>query len=490
MMNLKSNDLLIDFIFETGKQQDAFRATVSGRRNSKKFEDVKALERTAYKKESGNWIPIECSALEEAVGLSYENFKRTIIIPQGQFQEFLQLGNKDRTKMMRELFNLEKFELYYKTAELEAKNNEKMQNLHGQLQQLGEINQEEIEILETQQNNLQREIEEQDKHLAGLQQQEIKWQQLQELAKKLAAAKETLANLQKKEPEFNRLGKTLLQYENCVLCFKTVIDSLDTSHKKIALKKVQIENGEQQLKNQIAEIKQKEEVLAVIKKEFENRETLKQKADELAKLVKIISLEQQIETEKSRFEKGGEFVKKAEEECIVIKNEKQKLEQEIKIFRQNLPDMDILSQAKSWHTENQILAKQAAEVKAETGKFQNENNELQQNLLNFLQSNLFADFSGEKNGTGAKLFLEEKSALVKAKRKSLEKEAAHFRVKMQLGKYAGELEDGKPCPLCGSVHHPDIYSAENIQGQQQNLDMELANLEKELERINETAQDD
>ncbi|HEX7585392.1 MAG TPA: AAA family ATPase, partial [Prolixibacteraceae bacterium] len=103
MMNLKSNDLLIDFIFETGKDQTAYQAVVKGRRNGKKFEEVKTLERTAYRMEKGNWIPIEPESLEKAIGLSYENFKRTIIIPQGQFQEFLQLGNKDRTQMMKEL---------------------------------------------------------------------------------------------------------------------------------------------------------------------------------------------------------------------------------------------------------------------------------------------------------------------------------------------------------------------------------------------------
>jgi exonuclease SbcC len=129
MMNLKSSDLLIEFIFETGKDQTAYQAAVKGRRNGKKFEEVKALERTAYRKENENWIPIEPEMLEKAIGLSYNNFKRTIIIPQGQFQEFLQLGSTDRTRMMKELFNLERFELYYKVTALESKNNAQKQNL-------------------------------------------------------------------------------------------------------------------------------------------------------------------------------------------------------------------------------------------------------------------------------------------------------------------------------------------------------------------------
>jgi exonuclease SbcC len=91
MMNLKSDELLIDFIFETGKNQTSYRAVVKGRRNNKRFEDVKALDRSAYLLYNEEWLPIETEALEKAIGLSYDNFKRTIIIPQGQFQEFLQL---------------------------------------------------------------------------------------------------------------------------------------------------------------------------------------------------------------------------------------------------------------------------------------------------------------------------------------------------------------------------------------------------------------
>jgi len=78
MMNLKSNDLFIEFIFETGKDQTAYQAVVKGRRNGKKFEEVRTLDRTAYRQENGNWIPIEPESLETAIGLSYENFKRTI----------------------------------------------------------------------------------------------------------------------------------------------------------------------------------------------------------------------------------------------------------------------------------------------------------------------------------------------------------------------------------------------------------------------------
>src|SRR3546814_6233284 len=72
----------------------------------------------------GEWLPLEHTSAESILGLSYENFRRTIIIPQGKFQEFLQLGDKARTDMLKEIFNLNKYEFFYQTASLERKNNE------------------------------------------------------------------------------------------------------------------------------------------------------------------------------------------------------------------------------------------------------------------------------------------------------------------------------------------------------------------------------
>ncbi|MDO9614224.1 MAG: AAA family ATPase, partial [Bacteroidota bacterium] len=233
MMNLKSSDLLIEFIFETGKDQTAYQAVVKGRRNGKKFEEVKALERTAYRNENGNWIPIEPEMLEKAIGLSYNNFKRTIIIPQGQFQEFLQLGSTDRTRMMKELFNLERFELYYKVVSLESKNNANKQNIEGQLQQLGAIDPEQVKQYEEQLAQIKTEIARLSQNLKENQVKEAEFKLLLELLKKLADAQLKLKQLQDQEPKYIQLETLIRNYEQCLIQFKGLLDTLDLSNKKI-----------------------------------------------------------------------------------------------------------------------------------------------------------------------------------------------------------------------------------------------------------------
>ena len=303
MMNLKSDDLLIDFQFETGKHQKAYRAIVKGRRNSKRFDEVRTLDRTAYQKDGDQWLPVEVTVLESAIGLSYENFKRTIIIPQGQFQEFLQLGNKDRTKMMKELFNLEKFELYSKVASVESKNNEEIQNIKGQLHQLGEVEPERVAEYEEQMKIIKEEIDTYDKNLKENRILEAEWRQIKELSDKLIKVKNSLVQLKKQEPEFNQLEKAVVQYEKCMFSFKNLLGSLKESNKKIENKHKLLEDGSHKLKLHQEELIKDEALLSELKVKYENRELLKKRAAELDILLKTADLYKKIENESVRLKK-------------------------------------------------------------------------------------------------------------------------------------------------------------------------------------------
>ncbi len=68
MMNLRSDTLLIDFIFENGSDQCAYRATVRSKRNSKRFEDVKTPEHTAYKRSAAGGYRLESTLSKRLSG--------------------------------------------------------------------------------------------------------------------------------------------------------------------------------------------------------------------------------------------------------------------------------------------------------------------------------------------------------------------------------------------------------------------------------------
>ena len=43
------------------------------------------------------------------MGLTAEDFTRSVVLPQGKFNEFLKLTGKDRRNMLERLFGLERF---------------------------------------------------------------------------------------------------------------------------------------------------------------------------------------------------------------------------------------------------------------------------------------------------------------------------------------------------------------------------------------------
>ena len=63
----------------------------------------------------------KCKAI---IGLSLEDFTRTVVLPQGQFSEFLKLEGKSRREMLERLFNLQQYgdDLTYKLSREISKN--------------------------------------------------------------------------------------------------------------------------------------------------------------------------------------------------------------------------------------------------------------------------------------------------------------------------------------------------------------------------------
>ena len=485
MMNLKMNDLLIEFIFETGKDQTAYQAVVKGRRNGKKFEEVKTLERSAYRNEGGNWIPIEPESLERAIGLSYDNFKRTIIIPQGQFQEFLQLGNKDRTQMMKELFNLQKYELYYKVASLESKNNAHRQNLEGQLQQLGAIDTEQVKGYEEQLDRLKTDIVQLSKTLNDQQKLEVEWKKLQDSVKKLKDIQQKLNQLKDLEPEFIQLEKTILNYEQCLIQFKNQLDTQGQSDKKIVQKSELIEKEAVNLKKAEEEIAHSEKEFTALKEAYDRRDLLKQQADELVKTARLNILQTAVLTDQERIVKGELIHAKTIESLEKLKKEKEALELLLKVEKAKLPDLTMLSQVKIWHTENKNLNRQLAENKVEVEKFQKEIQSIADSVKARFAESFFAGLSVEADTSAGILFLKEKIEQVKQQIAALDLEMEHYRVQSKLEEYAVNLRDGKACPLCGSVQHPAVFSAASVTGALTDAQKLKAGLEKDITLANE-----
>ncbi len=492
MMNLKSNELFIELIFKTGKNDSKYMALVKGRRNSRNFDDVRTLDRTAYKRVGNEWQPIETDSLENVIGLSYENFKRTVIIPQGRFQEFLQLGNSDRTKMMKELFGLEKYELFYKVVSLETKTNQQIQNLEGQLQQIGEINPEQIKATEEALELAIKKIGEKSAELTRQQQQEEKLRKLRELAVKITELEQTVARLKAQEPDFALLEKSLREYEFCLLNFKNLLDSAKEATIKIAGFEQNIAADEELLKSTEQQLSTLEKNFETLQKEYEDREQLRQKADELDKIAKINGLSQACDTLNNRISEGESVYKET-----LIKVEQLKESQEstsifVRGIRDKMPNIVILSEAKDWFTVQTALVFTKKEIAIELDGVERDLQEMVEQKAQLLNMKCLADLPKTTTFSEMEAELEQKKEQFRLFIKDLDSKAQHLSVQSKLEEYANNLEDGKPCPLCGALSHPQPLNAQSvseelatIRTQKSNAEVDVNTLEKIQKQLSE-----
>ena len=466
MMNLKSNRSYIEFDF-INFENKKFRATREFKRNSKNFEDVKASA-VLYEWKNDTWVTLETTKADEIIGLTYANFKRTIIIPQGQFKEFLELGAKDRTVMMKEIFGLERFDLQYKIADLSNENKSKTGFLEGQLQGYEEINEDYIsrqkEIVKQQTeiyNSITLEFKDLEKKY--LQQTTLKadfelLRHKTELLKKLEIQKIEVDDLEKKTEKYDQVFKVF----NPLLSEKLKLEKLQA---------VQVEDQMQQkkiLEKIEGEFTRVKKDLETISPQFKALEENKIQEHDLNLIVQMLAFSEEIKKVKDRTKNGGEKVNE-------VINEQVLLEEKIALFTKNSDDLkakridaDVLLNVGKWFSTNQYLkesflnqSQKVIDCKANIQQISEELKVLKINEKTYLE-----DFKS-------------KMELLENQKINLNDQRNHLEVQQKLAHFSTELHDGESCPLCGALDHPNIVEFTDVKAEIENVESQLRDLEVE-----------
>jgi len=483
MLNLKSDELKIVFQFKAGSYNDDYKVEVHTRRNSKRFDDVKKMERLAYRKQNSDWLPIETLELEQAIGLNYDNFKRTIIIPQGQFQEFLQLGAKERSEMMKELFHLEKFELYYKTSSLETENKQKLQHLDGQLQQLGEVDKDHILLKEKELVGLNNEIDKLKKELILFNEKEAKLKSLKLKNEELQDAKKKHKLLFGQKDSIDRSAKLLNEFEDCLLNFKTPLEKHKETKEQLKLIEISIVKLTEALKGREETFVALQEKLNKLKDKYTNREELLRKSEELRRLIEIRQTEKENALLRSRIEKGKKTIQEVEVKEDSFRKERAVLEKKLNSLKENTPDLEVLNTIKRWfHTKN-TLTDQLTELEKE----QKENNigfdEIKQKLEELKKNILFDGIDARLTPADYQKEIQNLQLLKQKQIKELEKKNEHLLIQHKLEDFASQLGNGQACPLCGSLEHPKVWSANGISDERNELNKQKTSIEGSVQEL-------
>ena len=466
MMNLKSNRSYIEFDF-INFENKKFRATREFKRNSKNFEDVKASA-VLYEWKNDTWVTLETTKADEIIGLTYANFKRTIIIPQGQFKEFLELGAKDRTVMMKEIFGLERFDLQYKIADLSNENKSKTGFLEGQLQGYEEINEEHI--------SRQKEIVKQQTEIYNsitlefkdLEKKHLKQTTLKADFELLGHKTELLKKLEIQKIEVDVLEKKTEKYDQV---FKVFNPLLSEKRKLEKLQAGQAEDQTQQkkiLEKIESEFTRVKKDLETISPQFKALEENKIQEHDLNLIVQMLAFSEEIKKVKDRTKNGGEKVNE-------VINEQVLLEEKIALFTKNSDDLkakridaDVLLNVGKWFSTNQYLkesflnqSQKVIDCKANIQQISEELKSLKINEKTYLE-----DFKS-------------KMELLENQKKNLNDQRNHLEVQQKLAHFSTELHDGESCPLCGALDHPNIVEFTDVKAEIENVENQLRDLEVE-----------
>lgn len=458
LINLQSNKAVIDFEFEVSGK--AYRVVVNLTRTSSGHSTKKLF----YQKQEGQYRAMEEKISgEQLTGLSYDNFCRVVIIPQGKFQDFLTLTSGERTKMLKEIFpSLKKYDLSNTLRAMREETEGMQKEKMGQLNSYSEYT---IEALN-----------ERKEQYAVVEQQ---YKDLEILIKNLKEdldSRKTLFDAFKKQEELSQNFNRLKLNEENIFALKDRLDqyrktnrvfgSLLTKYDDLLLRKKRTSDLFSELSLQVADLEKKkqslEEELAALQKENEQTPLQQQEADNLKTLADLRELEStmaildtKMKDEQKRLENG--------KACVVAEeNKKQNKEKEIADKESRLLNAEEFRSVRDWFAKNQRLNEDLARLRKE-------NQDLCKKKTDCLSP--FGDISPDNPEAELQQRLQDTEEQISKAENLL----SDYNVKQALCQYSKALSSNEPCPLCGSLSHPHPA--------------ELADVDEHLKQIKSTIRD-
>lgn len=527
LMNLQSRELKVRFRFLHDGREYLF--TVDGNRHTKRYDEVKSFKRRAYQIENGEPVALNdenrAFSAQEILGISYDNFRRTIIIPQGRFQEFLQLTANNRRTMMKELFGLEKYDLKNPTSALLQAAKEKRSGVEGSLETLDYAGEEELQRIRQELSSAAERaaalLEEATAARSSLQQLD----HTADLFQRFESAQEEVRNLEARRKSIEQQREQLNRYEACGRLFATRLHQLDEQIHTYRELRESVRTAEEHKRELKQTHTEREQRFAAVQASHENKDSLEEQALQLEALARLKDLQHQRETLTERRTKLDEHHTELHRSVEKLRSERTALKQQMEDLQAETAVFDDLHEISEWYSERKSLLQQRQDTKdrieqtrreaeQQTTPLESAAAELQGKVGIFEEDQ--ADIAGPLHSLSTELaalhreFTEvlrasavdtaaaastaasaEASTAAEAGPSHLEQlfEAAEQRVQTDLQHrrtlilsadsrqviYAlsRQLEPDEPCPVCGSRQHPAPAEASVAAGTEQEERLEV-----------------
>lgn len=407
-----SNKTYVELEFENHGDKYFIRRNAAYKRINRNGNETTVPEEVLLRLANGETITDRTEANEkilDLLGIDKKQFSQIVMIAQGEFQELLHASTDDRMKIFRKIFNTENYERF----QIILANKEK--------EEKGKIKDAKNSILQ---------------YIEGIKTDDTTTE-LNEIKEK------ALANIYNTEDLLLILNKTNIDDADVINNIKDNIEDkqkikteLDKSIKEAEI----VKNNKQKLQELSAQIPVLENALNECDDKLNSVKA--QNEPEINNLIAAIS---KYAAEKNEYEN----LEKLEKDLDIKINEKNTLELNLEAIQKTFDEL----KAKNDEYEKELTQYDNTDVELEKISSKIKENILRKELLD----NLNKSFS-EYNTDREKLNIE-KEILTKLLAEFSEANMKYTQVYEQFilnqaGILAESLEEGKPCPVCGSVEHP------------------------------------
>ncbi len=471
MMNLKSDRMYIEFDF-LNYENIKYRVVREYKRNSKNFENVLHSGTTFYEWKDNEWFPLDHSNAETIIGLSAENFKRTIIIPQGKFKEFIELGGKDRTSMMKEIFNLHHFDLFNHVRTLYNANEHELNLLLGKLSGYETVSEDAIaekaKLNATQKGIFDKQLL---KHkvlsevFGQLKQLSIDFDTLQKQNSKLASEETRKKEIEESERTLKLYVRTLQQFDEILRLKQQLYQKIEKEKSNLSNKLKELATNQEKTDRMI-------EKLAELKPFMDAIDSKKQEVADLALISQILTYRAAIKKGEQRTINGRTVVDELSKQIEFYTKTIAETDDKIETIKSELIDTKTLTAIELWFSSHNARSKQIADRKAKL-------NDIAKLIAGIDEK--FEQLNFDK--ANWKETIEQLSSELNEQLAEANKQKMQLVVKQKIAHFANEIHDGKACPLCGSLEHPNVIETVDVSAEIVKNKKTLETLEQQV-RLN------
>lgn len=378
---------------------------------------------------------------EELTGLSAEQFRQVIILPQGKFEQLLTSGSRDKEEILSTLFGAEKYsrlsdKLWEKSEVLRKKLSSETEALKAMLAaeklESSEQLDEEIKKLADKSESILPKLDEAKKDLAAIREKLTAAELLSAKFSELEAAEKRLAELASVRDENENIRLTLKKHENASRAL-TERNALAAAEKNLSERTAALVSAEKRLSSADKNFSNAEKIKTSVS---EREPEYQAKGEELAVLSSLAPLYEKISLKSTELKRisdeadlfgkrrtvAAERVKKCVSETDRITAERDRITEN---YSRRLPELTSrLNDLKRGAEAEKHLAVYTSALEKIRGKVsamaaEADRLEKDKNAAESKYDKLYADY-----------------------------------IQSAAAELSSRLKEGKPCPVCGSLSHP------------------------------------